>query len=330
MLLRVAEKAGMAYYGSTGQGKATVPVDAFNLDKCKRIVNDAFRLFAASSPPRGWNWKNRICDVIFDPTGEGADNIDSDPARYLLPADFDGQASGPARYTHNTNTGQDLAWVSEATIRTRRAVSVITGYPNEVAVRPYEPLAGVLGSSRRWELIVNPAPVAVDTIQFPYTSNFNQMECETGVATSGSATTLVDTGRLEANDYFNTWILRVVEGVGLGQTATITDYSSNGTFTFTGLSGGSTPDSTTVYYVEPAGNLHPAGVKFDDCVIAACYAEAEKQIEEINEGAVELFIKVNLPFAHKADSLTRPRTLRKSRVVRERTWNTVTTDHDLP
>jgi hypothetical protein len=154
------------------------------------------------------------------------------------------------------------------------------------------------------------------------------MECETGVATSGSSTTLVDSTRLEADDYFNTWVLRVAGGTGLGQTATITDYAS-GTFTFTALSGGSTPDATTVYYVEPAGNLHPAGVKFDDCVLAACYAETEKQIEEVNEGAVELFYKVNLPYAQKDDGLTRPRKLTRGIRRLERTWNTVTTDHDL-
>jgi len=51
LVLRTAEKAGMAYYGSDGQGKAIIPVDAYNLDRCRRIVNDAFRLFEASPPP---------------------------------------------------------------------------------------------------------------------------------------------------------------------------------------------------------------------------------------------------------------------------------------
>ena len=177
---------------------------------------------------------------------------------------------------------------------------------------------------------------AADTLQFPYTSHFNKMDCETGIATNGTSTTLVDSDRLEADDYFNDWILTVIAGTGLGQTATITGYAeSSGTFTFTALSGGSTPDTTSVYYVEPAANLHPAGFKFDDAVLQACLAEAETQIEEMNEGAVELFYKVALPFAHNADSLSRPRRLRPRKLHRRyplnycRTWLNVTTDHDL-
>ena len=399
MLLRVAEKAGMAYYGSTGQGKPVVPVDAFNLDKCKRIVNDAFRLFDASPPPRGWKWKERIASILLavtasgtatggspttlvdsgrteandyfndwiisvtGGTGKGETAIVTDYALStgtftftalsggstpdttsiyrvekvnLMPEDFAGQVDGPITYSAATNHGSPIAWVDESTIRQLRANWITTGYPIRAAYVPYTPSAGSLGG-RRWELKVDPAPVAADTLLFPYTSHFNEMKCETGVATGGTSATLVDSGRLEADDYFNGWILTVVDGTGLGQTATITDYTeSSGTFAFTALSGGSTPDTTTVYYVEPASNLHPAGVKFDDCVMSACYAEAEKQIEEINEGAVELFYKVHLKFAHNLDSLSRPRRLvgkrgygrRTRNRMRDRTWLNVTTDHD--
>lgn len=398
MLLRVAEKAGMAYYGSTGQGKATVPVDAFNLDKCKRIVNDAFRLFDASPPPRGWKWKERIASILLavtasgtatggssttlvdsgrtedddhfndwvmivtGGTGKGESAIVTDYVSAsgtfsfaalsggstpdttsvyrvekvnLLPEDFSGQVDGPISYATATNHGSQIMWVDESTIRMLRANWVTVGYPLRAAYVPYTPSAGVLGG-RRWELKVDPAPVAADTLLFPYTSHFNEMRCETGVATGGSPTTLVDSDRLEADDYFNDWVLTVVGGTGLGQTAIVDSYAS-GTFTFTALSGGSTPDTTTVYYIEPAANFHPAGMKFDDCVMAACYAEAEKQIEEINEGAVELFYKVHLPFAHNLDSLSRPRRLigkrgygRNTRNrMHDRTWLNVTTDHDL-
>ncbi len=331
LLLRVAEKSGMAYYGSTGQGKALIPIGAFNLDKVKRIVNDGFRLFDSTTPPRGWHWKNRTASVLLYPDGDGDDNIDSDPARYLLPADFGGQASGPISYAKDTNHGDFIEWVSEAHIRKWRAVTVITGYPLRAAVLPAEPTAGALGASRRWEFFLDPSPVAADTLLFPYTSYFNGMDAEAGTATGGGATTLVDSTRTEVDDYFNTWVLTVIAGTGIHETATITDYTgSSGTFTFSALSGGSTPDTTSVYYVEPAANLHAAGVMFDNAIIAACYAEAEKQIEEINEGAVELFYKVHIPQAHVTDSLSRPRKLRgKDAPVRERTWLNVTTDHDL-
>ncbi len=64
LILRIAEKAGMAYYGSDGQGKAIAPVDSFNLDKCKRITNDGFRLFVASPPAQGWLWEERMAEIV--------------------------------------------------------------------------------------------------------------------------------------------------------------------------------------------------------------------------------------------------------------------------
>jgi hypothetical protein len=328
LLLRVAIKAGVAYYSITGQGKPTVPVDAHNLDMCRRIINDGVRTFVASVPPTGWKWQERFANVTFYPDGDGSDNIDNDPARYTLPGDFSGQVDGPITYVANTNTGSVIEWVSESEIRRRRAVNIITGYPLRAAVRPYQSAAGELGSSRRWELIVDPAPVGADTVIIPYTSHFNEMTAETGTATDGSSTTLVDSGRLEEDDFFNTWVLTVVGGTGLGQTATITDYS-DGTFTFTALSGGSSPDNTSVYFVEPASNLHPAGMAMDDAVKSACYAETEKQVEEVNEGLVELYYKVDLPNAWRLDGLSRPRRLRRHKRVPHRSWLNVTTEHDI-
>ncbi len=398
-LLRVAEKAGMAYYGSDGQGKAIVPVDAYNLDKCKRIINDAFRLFDGSPPPQGWHWKERITDIVLAATATGTatggstttlvdtTSRDEDDDHFndwlltitagtgisetaiitdfdngtstltfaalsggstpdttsiyrvekinLMPEDFDGQIAGKVTYTAASNHATPLSIVDESTIRQFRANFISTGYVTKIAFVPYRPPAGTLNTSRRWEMKTDPSPSVNDTLKVPYISHFNAMDCETGTADSGSPTTLVDGDRLEADDYFNGWILTVIAGTGLGQTATITDdyAGSTGTFSFTALSGGSTPDTTTVYYVEPAANLHPAGFRFDNHVLAACYAEAEKQIEEINEGAVELFYKVNLGQAHQIDNLSRPRRLLGRRNSRgyypQKTWLNVTTDNDM-
>lgn len=399
LLLRIAEKAGMAYYGSDGQGRAIVPVDAFNLDKCKRIINDGFRRFDSSSPPRGWHWKERIASItlsaaesgtatggsattladsgrteandyfndwiitITSGTGVGetatitdyvsasgtfsftalsGDSTPDTTSTYrvekvnLLPEDFNGQVDGPIEYAPATNNGTHIEWVNESTIRHYRANFITTSYPQRAAVRPYQPVAGVLGTARRWELLVDPAPIAANILQFPYTSCFNEMDCETGTATAGTATSLSDSTRGEADDYFNGWIMTIIAGLGLGQTATITDYtSSTGKFDFTALSGSTTPDTTSVYYVEPAANLHPAGFAFDQVVLQACLGEVEIQVEEMNEGALELFYKVDLPLAQKTDGLSRSRKLRPKHGGRypwihgHRTWLNVTTDHDL-
>lgn len=231
LVKRAAELAGCAYYTDGGQGKAEVPIDAHDLDKCKRVVNDGFRMFVADAPVKGWKWMRRLASVTFDATGEGVNNIDGDPARYYLPAYFNGQVDGPIHYDGQTGHTTHLDWVDESFIRARRTPTIITGYPMYAAIVPHEPAAGVLTPTRRWELIVNPNPVKNDTVMFPYTLQFEDMQLETGEATGGSTEELQDTTRTEPDDYFVGWVMRIIDGAGKGQTMEVTSYAS-GVFGF--------------------------------------------------------------------------------------------------
>lgn len=70
LILRVAREVGVAYYGSSGQDIAMVPIDVHDLDLCKRIVNDGIRMFIASAPPSGWRWMRRKLSVTMTSTRE--------------------------------------------------------------------------------------------------------------------------------------------------------------------------------------------------------------------------------------------------------------------
>lgn len=63
LMLRVAEKLGIAEY--TSAGLIHVPTDQFNLNLCKRYVNNGIRMFMADAPRKGWRWMRRICSVTF-------------------------------------------------------------------------------------------------------------------------------------------------------------------------------------------------------------------------------------------------------------------------
>ena len=64
LLIRVAEKLGVAYYGASGTSAAQVPIDPGDLDICSRIVNDGIRMFIADGPkPDGWTWQKPIAQV---------------------------------------------------------------------------------------------------------------------------------------------------------------------------------------------------------------------------------------------------------------------------
>jgi hypothetical protein len=329
LLTRVAVEAGNAYYGTTGVDPAMAPVTNFHdFDQISGIVQRGIKRFIDLAPPDGWNWRKRLLEVTFVPAGTGGTVIDSDPARYLMPQDFSGIPSGKIVYHKNTAHNTEIELVHDNGLRRDRATAVQTGYPSRVAFLPY----GV----RRFELLVDPAPVAADIIEIPYLAHFDLLQVQGGVATAGAATTLTDTVLTTRgyfpDDYFNGWVITVLGGTGRYQTATVTDWDmSDSKFTFSALSGGSTPDATTVYIVQPSNNYHPAGASFDTTVLGACLAQAVLDLKlDDTSGRVAEFYKVLLPAAQEMDRKIAGRSRRLGLMTngpsypRERTWNPVT------
>lgn len=68
LVTRVARELSIAYYAS-GTSKALPPVDdAYNLQLCRDIVNDAIKMFISDSPKNGWRWMRRIMSVTLTGT----------------------------------------------------------------------------------------------------------------------------------------------------------------------------------------------------------------------------------------------------------------------
>lgn len=466
LILRTAELASVAYYGSSGNDRAMIPIDVHEFDRCKRVVNDGIMEFIANAPETGWRWKNRIMQVTFGsvqtegtvdsvsgtPTDAIIDDalikiyttedeivgyyvydltkniygictayakatgtvtcgggwldwddvstttvpvatdsysitdvktVEGDKARYLLSEDF-GSVTGKLTYAKDSSRGHCLEWRSEGQVRANREVSVSTGYPQIAAVRRYR-------NRRRWEIIVNPSPTATDTILFPYEVGLDKLQMECGTGDAGGTTYITDADRWEPEDYFNGWVCSIISGTGRGSYAAITDYESrdgaitgwtdngdktytaasanlkveagdvvtvagassdfNGThvitsvvvntsftitlaaagYTVTSITGtwkqrqlevtewlksdgeatGISPDETSVYYVEPAYNKHPAGLLFDEVIVSACKAQAEMQYDDVQAGYVQKYYSVDLLRAQDADKRTAPRKLGK-------------------
>lgn len=143
LVLTVASAAEIAYHGTDGQEAEMIPIDAYDLARCLKVVNTAVRDFIAKGPPGGWHWRNRDMEVSL--------------------------------------------------------------------VQSYE-----------------------------------------GTATAGTAASLTD-GDIAgdyADDYFNGYVLKITAGTGIGETATVADFTgSSGKFDFAALSGASTPDTTSQYRI---------------------------------------------------------------------------------
>jgi len=270
------------------------------------------------------------------------ETVEGDKARYPLNENFSGEYSGDITYEASSAHSTQIRWVHESVIRQRRSCSVSSGFPKLAAIRPLEYTDENLGPTRRWELFIDPQSNSAEVLEFPYELMFDKLDCECGVVDSATDTTIVDATRGEADDYFNGWVITIIAGTGKGSYAAVTDYTAaTGTFTVadwlkpSGAAGGTNPGANSIYYVEPANNKHPAGVRFDHAILAAVMAQAEMDIEDMVESAgfIEKYVQKALPMAHLKDSRTGPRRLGSSNtrgtVRRERSWADVTTDHDV-
>lgn len=260
------------------------------------------------------------------------ETVAGDIARYPLPEYFGGEPSGPITYDKDADHKQWIGWTSEAIIRNRRQASDDSGYPFMAAIRSLEPVAGTLGPTRRYELILYPEPSQADTLEFPYVLTFNKIDFESGVATGGGATTVADTTRDEPDDYFNGWRVDIIGGTGRGSYATVTDYTgSTGTFTVADwLNSLADPAANSIYFVQPANNMHPAGAKFDEVIKAACLAEGAQFYSSMNvrgfEGAIERYVQKALPKAYDADARSKMFVKLGSKPTQLRTWSLVEKD----
>lgn len=271
------------------------------------------------------------------------ETVGGDISRYPLAENFGGEVNGQIHYKENTNHSSLIEWRDEAYIRARRVVTVITGYPRFAATRPLEFYAGGTGPKRRWELILDRDPSAADTLEFPYTLHFDELRLVAGDASSVSGTTgLLDTAlnNLYPDDYFVGWTIKIISGTGKNSYALVDDYTG-GTAQFdvldwlsiSGAAGGTDPAASSVYVVTPPGNLHPAGLRFDEAIKAACLAQAEVDIEDIVANFVQKYNQKSLPKAYAIDTRSAPRKLgtmnRGERYINERTWADITTDNDI-
>ena len=258
------------------------------------------------------------------------ETVGGDIGRVLLPENYGGEVSGAIAYAKDTIHRQRIFWESESKIRLMGQNNLSTGYPFMAAIRQLEPASSSLGPKRRYEMVLWPTPVQVDVLEFPYTLVFDGIDLETGVATSASSTTIADTTRDEADDYFNGWRIDIIDGTGRGSWALATDYTgSGGSFLVDdwlkadGSVGGTDPAADSVYVAQPLNNLHPAGIKFDEVVKASCLSEAEQFFKNIQGGHIERYIQKALPKAYEADARSIMFTKVGKRQPQMRLWNIV-------
>ena len=65
LILAIAKKKGVAYYGENGTEVAQIPEDEHDLAECKEHANNAVRMFQSDAPPAGWKWTRPLASVTL-------------------------------------------------------------------------------------------------------------------------------------------------------------------------------------------------------------------------------------------------------------------------
>jgi hypothetical protein len=282
LVLAVAERLGIAYYGAAGTDAATVPVDTHDLDRCKRLVQDGIRMFIADAPVGGWRWQRPIVDIDIWPTIPAGTNLITGVFGVVTTITAVSDVFTPSMETKTITYGgvgyPILAYVSPkvVTVAGNHACAGVTftvtadgNYTIPVGFSG-EATGGVAVSPRTASpsLLAWTAETALSDLRL---ANPGATGVTTAVAYQANA---VVPSRWDVAVYPVPLVADVLEfpyKVAFNSIGTITD-------------------------------PQPAGYEFDDCIRAACLAKAEIDAEDVPGPLVAYYDQKALPNAYKIDA----------------------------
>jgi hypothetical protein len=271
LITRVAEVIGLAYYGAAGNQAAQNPVDVHDLELCKRLVNDGYRRFINSNPR--WSFLTPTITLTLAPGYSGSATSAGSTTTLVDTARTEAL---------NFFVGMNIAVTHAATGATETAL--VSGYNNATKTFTFAAIGTAPASGDTYT--VAPAQcVAGDNSRYYMPDGFygSILTPFTYPAASGVA-----------------WSITEVREEIMREMRQTVDTSGNPTYVAfrplqaTGTTSGKRweavvwPDPTTLYVVTARARLYPdamvnltdrhiCGFEFDEAVLAAACAEAERQ-----------------------------------------------------
>lgn len=157
VVLKLAERLGIEDLTTDTSGKARVPTDAHDLDRCVRAVNEAQDRLVLEYPR--WRALRPVVTITMDEDGTGPLNIEGDESRYALPS---GVRGGPMESWVWRSTSGSYGGLAADThpsrVRSLLANSSLTGVPQMIAVDRVTQAAVTAGRGPTWQAQVYPRP----------------------------------------------------------------------------------------------------------------------------------------------------------------------------
>jgi len=301
LIVEVARHIGIAYYGDEGTAAAQVPVDAHDLDECKRHVNNGIRMFLNDAPqPNGWRWTRPTASVTIWGT------IAAEAGKTVTSSGYD-----PATNKTTLTANQDSFYESME----RKTIAVvgvasytITDYVNATTIKVEGDATAVGTSGTQFSITANgnytlPRNFSGQFVgDITYTSDTNQ-----GISLEWCNEAKVRQWREditdETGDPFWAAIRPMAEGSPRRRWE-IMLYPK--------------PDDVLViefpYHLHfdklvELDEVHPAPFAHDEAIKAACLAVAEQDVEDVAGLKNSYYRGVCLPNSHRIDAQSAPKKL---------------------
>lgn len=298
LLIEVAEKLGVAFYGANGDEAAQVPTNAHDLALCKKLVNNAIRMFVHDAPmPNGWRWLRPVGEVVL--WGDVAENT----SNKIATATYDGAsvttlvvptaAFYPSMELHTiTITGVGDFTVSEYV----SATSVkVTGDASAGATKTWS-----MTADGNYTLPVTFGGQYLGGIQYAAGTN-------RGIGCEWVDESVIRQWRSNVQSQSGDPYLFAVRVMDTGSPRRRWE-----------LLAYNTPDETLtvefpymIHFDELVSNseVHPAPFMHDETIKAACKATCEKEVERVLGVEWSYYREAALPNSYRVDAMSAPKRL---------------------
>ncbi|MCA9280343.1 MAG: hypothetical protein H6815_00445 [Phycisphaeraceae bacterium] len=167
--IRVAEAAGLSYYGANADSAAQVNVDEQQIDSIDRAIDDGLHMFYSYTNPAArfmlWSFLRPTVSINISSDATAPNCIDADASKYRLPPIIQSWPVGNWGWAGENNLGGELTTTSLQSVARMHANNPsLTGYPQMIAMGPDVAGVNVGDNVRSFQLRVFPKPDVTYTL----------------------------------------------------------------------------------------------------------------------------------------------------------------------
>lgn len=298
LTLAVAEKLGVQYNGPAGTNIASIPVNAQDLRMCQKVVNNAIRMYIHDGPrPNGWRWTRPVATIN-------------------LWGDVSPSSTTITVAVANTNTAQTTLTVSADTFYdTMELHDIVGSTEGAMEISEYISPTSVIVDGLHSTAAGNTFSIVSNGVfTLPTTFGGEYLPELTFIAGTNKGVGLrwVDEGEIRS------WRSNVNTSIGIpflfairimGEGKPRRRWEMLAYPTPNQVYGIMFPYTLSFDALVTGTEVHPAPFTHDAGIIAACLAQAEKEVEHELGFDWEDYKKVVLLNSYRIDQMAAPKTL---------------------